>query len=114
MSGMINAYWNQQQHEKEVLLEAMKKELERERMLDIANNPFIDWSEAPRAEQRTWQTDDVAHSRAMKKLKFKVTFYQMALDEIAKGEVAYNQEVVDLCKAKLALWKGRLHQAIYN
>lgn len=86
-----------------------------ERMLDIDNNPFIDWSAPnPTDEQRTWITDDVAHSRAMRKLKFKVDFYQMALDEINAGNVIYSQEVVDLCKEKLAEWKFRLHQAIYN
>lgn len=86
-----------------------------ETMLDIENNPFIHW-DAPTAtpEQRTWRTDDVAHTRAMRKLKFKVEFYQLALDEINAGHTEYSQEVVNLCKEKLELWKFRLHQAIYN
>jgi len=84
-------------------------------MVDIMNNPFIDWTDRSPALPNEWRTDDVAHSRAYRKLRFKVNFYELALKEINEvGEENYLPEVIEMVKEKLQLWKFRLHQAIYN
>jgi hypothetical protein len=84
--------------------------------LDIANNPFIDWSNHG-VEQlpNQWETDDVACAKVHAKLRREIMKLEFKL---AHPPLMYNQrqrrQFSRQCHEMIAYWTSRLSDAHYN
>lgn len=85
-------------------------------MLDIDNNPFIDWSNRG-VEQRptTWETDDIACAKVIAKLRRELIKCEMKL---AHPPLMYSSDqrraFSDRVHGNIAYWNSRLAEARYN
>lgn len=84
--------------------------------LDMANNPFIDWSNHG-VEQRptNWATDDVACAKVIAKLRREITKAELKLANPPlmysdEQRIAYNGRLL----TRIAYWTSRLSEARYN
>jgi len=97
-------------------LKSMLSESEMTSFLDMATNPFIDWSNhGVEQSPTTWNTDDVACAKVIAKIR----------REITKAEFKFNHPPlmysVDQRRAYyerhgrfIAYWNSRLAEARYN
>jgi len=85
-------------------------------MLDIMNNPFIDWSNHG-VEQlpNTWAADDIACAKVYAKIRREIGKAEFKL---AHPPLMYSNEQrlawSNRLHAEIQYWKSRLHDAFYN
>lgn len=94
----------------------MLTESEMNTFLDMANNPFIDWSNRG-VEQRPplWETDDIACAKVINKLRREIAKREFKL---AHPPLMYSNEQrlawFNRLQEELQYWTSRLTDARYN
>lgn len=81
--------------------------------LDMANNPFIDWSSREHQYQPTsWHHDDVANARVRNKCRKNLKRINFFLDHPIVG--GWDEETLNGLNQQLVIWTRRLNKAHYN